>query len=587
MCASLYNPLTIEDIKTLKNVASGKAKADTTLINGNVLDVYSGRLIEKCNVAIKGDWIACIGEDIGHCTGADTKVIDLSNKVLIPGFVDGHSHLVYYSTPYEALRYIMKGGTTTIITEMVECVYTMGYQGAIRFLESVGNQPIKIFSTIPVPLLLSESGYKILPEFKKLKGLLARKDIVGVGESYWQMVLADKTILPQLAIESLKLGKTVEGHSAGARSDKLNAYIVHGISSCHEPTTVEEVLERLKLGLFVMIREGSIRRELDGIAQLSKIDIDSSRLALATDGIDPRDLINSGYMEYALQRAINFGFNPIKAIQMASINTAIHFHLDSYIGGIAPGKHADIAVIPDLKTIRAEYVFSKGSLIARNNELITEPRKFMFSTSGIKKLSKFVKAENFKVKTEKQDAVKVRVIDQITDLITREEVIEMTPENGELKSDVARDILKLSLITWRGDISNCFIRGFKLKKGAIASSNAWEVFGILVIGTDDEEMAIAVNRLTELGGGIIVYADGEIKAELALPIGGLITSIPIEQAAKKLNLIQHEAKELGIEFTDLPRTMAVISSGAIPFIRISENGLFDIKNNKTLSLFLE
>jgi adenine deaminase len=586
MSATAHSPLTIENIKSLKNVSLGTDKADIALINGNVVDVYSGRVLEKYSVAIKGEWIACIGDDISHSIGPDTRVIDVTGKVLIPGLVDGHAHLAYYCTAYEALRYIMKGGTTTIITELVECVYVMGYLGAVRFLESVKDQPIKVLSTVPIPLLLSKSGYEIIPSVDKLKKLLSRDDVVGVGESYWQMVLDEKTDLPQLAVESLKMGKTVEGHSAGARGDKLNAYVAHGISSCHEPTTVEEVIDRLQLGLFAMIREGSIRRELDGVFKLKDEKIDFNKIGLVTDGTDPRDLIKTGYLEYALQRAINYGFDPVRAIQMASINTASYFHLDSYIGGIAPAKHADIVVIPDLNTIKAEYVFSKGALIAHNNELVIEPHDYNFSTRGLKKLKRFVTAEDFKIKTNHDGKTAVRVIDQITDLITREAIIDMTAVNRELKPDLSQDIVKLSLITWRGDIYNCFIRGYKLKKGAIASSNAWEVFGIVVIGTNDEEMAAAVNRLTSLGGGIIVYADGEIKAELPLPLGGLITPMPLEETTERLDYIQEKSRELGIEYSDLPRTMAVLTSGAIPFLRISEEGLIDIKNNIIVSLIV-
>jgi adenine deaminase len=162
----------------------------------------------------------------------------------------------------------------------------------------------------------------------------------------------------------------------------------------------------------------------------------------------------------------------------------------------------------------------------------------------------------------------------------------MTAVNGELKPDIAQDIIKVSLITWRGDIATGFIRGYKMRKGAIASSNAWEVYGIVVIGTNDEDMSAAVNRITSLGGGIAVYVDGEIKAELPLPLGGLITSMPLEETARRLDLIQEKAKELGIEYGDLPRTMAVLTSGAIPFLRICEEGLIDVKNNKILSLIV-
>ncbi|HJX03647.1 MAG TPA: amidohydrolase family protein, partial [Dehalococcoidia bacterium] len=332
--------LSIQDMQNLKNVALGLDKADIVISNGTLVDVYSGALLHNYSVAIKGEWIAAIGQNLEHAKGKDTYVLDACGKIIAPGFIEGHTHLNYLFSPENFLRQAMAGGTTTIITESGEIIYTAGLKGLLQLLESWREQPVKVYATIPPPLNLGKSGYTIWPSIAQMKKLLHREDIVGVGESYWQMVLSGNDHLPPLAEEALKLGKTVEGHTAGAHDEKLMSYLAYGINSCHEPVSVEDVLERLRLGLFVMIRQGSIREELDAMVKLKDMRIDFSRISLVTDGMDPRDLVKRGYLESAVQKAIDLGFDFIRAIQMVTINPATHFRLDHFTGGIAPGKHA-------------------------------------------------------------------------------------------------------------------------------------------------------------------------------------------------------------------------------------------------------
>jgi adenine deaminase len=288
-----------------------------------------------------------------------------------------------------------------------------------------------------------------------------------------------------------------------------------------------------------------------------------------------------------LQKAIDLGFDPIKAIQMVTINPARHFYLDSYIGGIGLCKHADIVIIPDIRTIKAEYVISRGQVIARNGRATVHLNKDMLKINPLDKYINPVSIDRFQIHTRRKGPVTVRVMDQITDLITREAPVPMYPENGVLVTDPSRDLLKVSLITRQNKVVNAFIRGCKLKSGAIASTNSWENFGIIAVGTDDREIACVVNHVLSIGGGIAVCREGDVLASLALPIGGLISDLPIEEIVRRLLLINDNAHELGFPFDDVPKMLAVLTTPAIPFLRLSEDGLFDLKTNKLVSLIID
>jgi adenine deaminase len=572
-------------MQILSNVALGVDKADIVISNGTLVDVYSGALLQNYSVAIKGEWIAAIGRNLERTKGKDTYILDACGKIIAPGFIEGHTHLNYLFSPENFLRQSMAGGTTTIITESGEIIYTAGLKGLLQLLESWRAQPIKVYATIPPPLNLGKSGRAIWPSIAQMKNLLRREDIVGVGESYWQMVLSGNDHLPPLAEEALKLGKTVEGHTAGAHDEKLMAYLAYGINSCHEPVSVEDVLERLRLGVFVMIRQGSIREELDAMVKLKDMRIDFSRISLVTDGMDPRDLVKRGYLESAVQKAIDLGFDFIRAIQMVTINPATHFRLDHFTGGIAPGKHADIVILPDMQKIKPEYVLSKGKIIAQHGKLLVPPRKTQYKLPGLTKLPKHVSTPSLIIHAPVSGQNKVRVMDMVTDLVSREYITEMPSVTGMIQPDPDRDILKITLLGLKNKIVNALIRGIGLKDGAVASSYIWETYGIIAVGTNDNDIAKVINHIIQQGGGIAVCAHGSITTELPLPIAGIITSKPMSEVAQRQNEIQREVERLGCKVPDIVKTISVLPSAAIPFLRITEDGLIDLKSGKVTSLF--
>ena len=571
-----------ENMKELMKVSLGEEKADLVITGGELVNVYSGEVLKDHSVAVKGKWIAYVGPDPAHTVGPETELIDASGRVLIPGLVDGHAHMIYYAPPHEHLRYAMRGGTTTIITEIMELVQ-FGYHGLLAYLQALERQPIKIFATAPPGITLNESFRKRTPTLEQLKELLRREDVLGVGEGYWQDILRGERKFPSLGADSVRLGKTVEGHAAGCRERKLQAYLCNAVSSCHESISSEEALEKLRLGICVMIREGSIRRELEAISKIKDMPLDFRRLALVSDGGDPRDLIENGYMEAVVQRAIDEGFGPMVSIQMATLNPAEHFRLDNVLGGIAPGKYADILIIPDLQTIKAEYVISNGQVIAQDGKLKVKPRRTSLPLKGLQGIR--VSASDFSVRTDGKNPVKVRVVDQVSELVTRETFLDLTPQGGELRADPEHDLLKASYISCDGKIFTGFVKGFGLAAGVMATSTVWEAFGITVIGASEEDMALAVNRISELGGGIVFCVNGQMQAELPLPIAATMSNLTIEETAQRLNVIQKKAEESGFPYPDATLTLSTLTTPAIPFLRISEHGLVDVRTGEVVDLF--
>lgn len=424
----------------------------------------------------------------------------------------------------------------------------------------------------------------------ELKKLLKKPEVIGLGELFWTQVLDGNPRLLGLITATANAGKRVEGHSAGAKDDKLQAYIASGISSCHESTTAEEVMERLRLGLFVFIREGEVRKELEAIAKVKDEDIDFRQLAICSDGMDSKQLITEGYMEAIVQKAINLGFEPVTAIKMASLNVAQHFGLSDAVGGIAPGKYADIVIIPDKKSIKAECVISNGKIVARNGRLEASPRKqnypkFLLNTIH---LPREFTANDFLVHASGQQA-KVRVIEQITGLVTQENITDMPVSNGQVKIAADRDILKVAAIDRHhipGKTFTGFIKNIGLKDGSIATSAAWDCGDVIVVGANETDMAQAVNRIRVLNGGIVICIRGKVVSELPLPVAGLINTGPIDKIANKLREIQGIAIDLGCKVPDIRLTLAVLTAPAIPFFRICEYGLVDLKRNQFVDLVL-
>jgi len=577
----------------LMKVALGEAEADLAIVNGDIVNVYTGEVLRGDTVLIKGDRIAYVGKNTQQSIGPATRVIDAKGKTLVPGFIDGHTHVGLIFSTSEMMRYCLKGGTTTVITEIPDFAFAVGYRGVLEFLKAIKNQPMKILFTVPAMHSISPLTREHFLTNEEVGKLLRRKEAIGLGETYWTEVLKGNQELFDWIEEAKKVGKKLDGHTAGARDNKLQAYTSLGITSCHEPITAEETLERLRLGMYILIREGEIRRELEAIAKINDENVDLRRLILATDGLGPWQFVADGYMEFVVQKAIDLGFSPIQAIQMATINVAQRFSLDDFIGGIAPGRYADIIIIPDPAIIQPEYVISNGRIVAQNSELLIQPRKYNYPKSMLDAfhLSKSFTADDFAVRVDgNRRQVKARVIDQTTKLITREAILELPVSGGQVLADTSQGIAKVAAIdrmhgTGRSFVG--FVRGIELKRGAIATTLAWDTHNMTVVGASEADMAQAVNRTKEINGGIVICADGKILSEIALPIGAVFSQDPMETLSQKLYEIQQTATDLGCTSPDIRLTIAVLTTVAIPFLRICEAGLVDLRQNKFVDLIVD
>ena len=576
--------------KNLIDVTMGRTSADLAIVNAHLLNVYTGEILDNHSVCTKGERIAYVGPNHRHAMGQATEVIDAKGATLIPGLIDGHGHIAWLYTAGEFLKYAARGGTTTIITETLEVYPVAGLEGILDFLASLKNQPIKFFATATAMVSISQAAMGI--DLEELETLLKRDDIVGLGESYWQTVMQHSNVFFPIFERTLAHGKTLEGHSAGAGGKKLQAYTACGVSSCHEPITPEEVLERLRLGVYVMLREGSVRRDLSELSKIREFDVDTRRLILTPDGITPDALMERGYMEFLVQKAIDSGFDPVTAVQMATLNVAEHFNLDDRIGGIAPGKYADLVLVPDPSTIKALCVVSSGRIIARNGNLEVTPRKHSFTAKSLNsmKLPQKIEPSAFTLNAkDRGDSVNISVIEMVTDLVTRRTVMSLPVAGGEIRPDPENDLVKIAAIDRTKHPGKCFtglIKGFGLKSGAMASSAAWDTSCVIVVGADEGDMACAVNKIQDLQGGAVISTHGEIAVALALPVFGIISELPMEDLADKIKAFKGAAKSIGVSFPDPLLTLITLTGAAIPFLRICEEGLVDLKDGKLVDLFM-
>lgn len=591
MTTSSPETLFDKDTAQLMQVALGNQKADLVVSGGRLLNVYTGELLDGVSVSVKGRWIAYVGADGDHTVGSKTAVIDAAGKVLIPGLIDGHTHLAWLTCVDEFLKYTLPGGTTTVVTEAMEPFPVAGLEGVVDFLDSLKDQPAKIFATAPFMASISRTARGI--PIDTLKELLDRKDILGVGESYWQSVLQEPDISLPVLDETYRRGKTLEGHTAGAKGKKLAAYLTAGISSCHEPILPKEVLERLRLGLYVMVREGSIRRDLEAISAIKDDNVNLRRLLLVTDGIEPGDLVKRRGMQYVVQKAVDCGFDPVAAVQMATLNVAEHFALDNLVGGIAPGRCADLLIVPDIRTIEAEHVISNGKVVAEKGRLLTAPRRHTYRSGSLNTVSlpKPFTATDFIIRVPQgQQPATVRIIEMITDLVTAELRQETAAANGQVPCDPANDIIKVAAVDRRhvpGKTTTGLIKGFGLQTGAFASSAAWDSSDIIVVGASEADMAIAVNRIRDLQGGAVAVKDGSLLAEIPMPIFGLMSPAPVETIVEKLQSLKQTLQSLGVHFPDPLLTLSTLTCAAIPYLRICEEGLVNLKDGKTVGVFVD
>ncbi|MBW2615336.1 MAG: adenine deaminase [Deltaproteobacteria bacterium] len=564
--------------RRLVETALGNEPADMVIQDGILLDVYSGRVLPHRSVAVKDKWIAYVGPDAAHCIGEHTEVIQANNRIISPGYIDAHTHLPYHFDLTDFLAHAIPGGTTTYVTEVESYAFVLGAEGFKTFLDQTRNRPVKIYSLIPPMVTLSPASKSRYITREEAKGLLESDHVIGLGESYWQgaILTPDNRIL-DLIQETGQAGKSVQGHAAGAFDRKLAAYASAGALSCHEAISTEDVLSRLELGYYVMVREGYIRSDLEIISSIGN-DLDIRRLVLVTDGISPELLMERGYFVDVVQQAVDLGLDPIRVVQMVSLNPAEHLGIDHLVGGISPGRMADILILPEPGKMMPDLVISNGRVVGEMGRCtvplsrVAHPTRFM-KTMNIDPIS--VSELRLSSMTTHTNGF-IRTIDiQEGGLVTREGRVEAVAAGGELSADPENDLCKCVFIERASGASEKFIgfvRGWGQKNGAVATSLCWDSSGLMAIGTNDQDLAFAINRVIEIQGGTVLVKDGTLLVDIPCEAGGYVSGMDIGALTAELKKFQETLTNLGSGLESAHLTLCTLTSAAIPFIRMTEKG---------------
>lgn len=574
------------------DVALGNAAADMVIKNGKLLNVHTGEIYET-EIAIADKVIAAVGHLGENTIGENTKVIDAQGKIMVPGFIDAHIHFESSMLTYtEFSRMLVKHGTTAVATDLMEIAIVAGEEGINNVLKESEGLPVKLLQ--PIPAFMSEEGElqtigaALYPEM--IEKLIKGPHAVGLAEVLYPPILNKSPLSAWMLELAEKYGKTAEGHAPELYGAQLNAYASAGIRSDHESTNKEEALGKLRAGLRVLIREGSAAQDLDAVVKMiTENNVDTRHCALVSDDIDMLHIYEKGHLDYKVRRAIKAGVDPVKAIQMVTLNPAESLKVDNKYGSIAPGKCADIVFLSDLENCTVDSVISNGEYVVENGKTIYEYKKPEYSSVMLNtvKLSKEITGDDLVIKTDANaKKAKVRVIGaKPTSLLTDALEAELDVVDGVIMPNAAEDVLRIACVERYGkggSIGKSFIKGFGISKGAIATSVGHDHHNITVVGSDAEDMAAAVNRIKELNGGLVIAEDGKVKYELPLPICGLLTDLSGEESALILKKMQEDLQAKGCEMGSPYMTLAFITLIFIPFYGITDKGLVDVINGKVI-----
>jgi adenine deaminase len=554
---------------SLISVAKGELPADLILANARVVNVFSGE-VEPGSVAICGDSIAGIGD-----YHQAKQVLDLGNRYLAPGLINGHTHLESSMLDIgQYARAVVPRGTLAVVTDLHEIANVCGLDGIRYVLGCARRLPLALFLMAPscVPATnLETSGASLDPQ--TIRRLLRLKGCIGLGEvmNFPGVLGGDEDVLRKI---SLARGKVIDGHAPSVSRKDLNAYIAAGILSDHESTSLEEAREKLRRGMYVMIREGSSEKNLDALLPLVT-DKTYKRCMFVVDDRSCVDLLRDGDIDAVVRKAIKRGLDPVRAIQLATINPAEYFRL-SGLGAIAPGYQANLIVIDELSKLSIDMVFYRGRLVARQGK----PLFPLYQAVG--KLANTVNIKPFSIEALKllASGETEPVIEIVPgQIITKKRMERVKVLHGVIVPDTSRDILKLVVVERHratGNIGVGLVMGFGLKKGALASSIAHDCHNIIAVGTNDKGIFIAVKEIERLHGGLVVTADGKVLASLALPIAGLLSDEPLEVVVNKLEKLEQIARDLGTTLKSPFSTLSFLALPVIPELRLTDLGLVDV-----------
>ncbi len=567
----------MELAKSIK-IARGDEPADMLLKNGKIINVFTGEILET-DIAISQTRIVGLGSYEAHHS------LDLDGCYVAPGLIDSHVHIESAMvTPPEFARAVVPRGTTTVVTDPHEIANVLGLDGIRYMLDMAKNNPLSVYVNAPscVPSTHMETTGASL-EWYNLESLQREEYVIGLAEvmNFPGVVAGDEHVLNK--IRSFR-GLVKDGHCPGLTGKALNAYINASIGSDHECTTVEEALEKLRLGMYIFIREATNAHNLKPLLPLITSQ-NSHRICFCTDDRQPADLLEEGHIDFMLRTAIAEGVPPITAFRMATLNPSEYFHLHDR-GAIAPGRRADLMIFGDLKTPVADMVFRGGKMVAEGGRILPWEREVRHSV-----LRSSMNVDWSQVDfTMTAEAEQVRIIGAIPDQLITKHIIEATPQaNGIVVADSVRDIAKMAVIERHlatGNMGQGLVRGIGLKRGAIAGTVAHDHHNIVVIGMDDQSMLTAIQAIAKTRGGMAAAEGETVLAQLPLPIAGLMSDQPIEQVRDQMDDLLRAAHQLGSPLHDPFMAMSFLALPVIPSLKLTDHGLVNVDQFRLVSLFV-
>ncbi|RIH89494.1 Adenine deaminase [Meiothermus luteus] len=578
---------TTADLQYAVDVALGRRPGTLLLKNARLLNVFSLTL-QPTHILLAGPLVAAVGLEYA---GAEAQeVVDLEGRVVAPGLIDGHVHLESsLVTPAEYARGVVPRGVTGVVTDPHEIANVAGVAGVEWLMEASEGLPLEVWVTVPssVPSTPLETSGAALG-LAEIERLLAHPRVVGVAElmSFPAILAAEAGELEKVR-RAERFGKSPEGHAPTLTGRSLQGYLATGIASDHESTTLEEGRAKLEAGCFLMVREGSTTRNLAALAPLLRPE-HADRIGLVTDDRLPSDLLREGGVDFLVRKAIALGVDPAYAVRAGSYNVARHFGLRRR-GAVAPGFQADLVVLDDLQAFVAAQVYQRGRLVAEQGRLRVELPKTKVS-AAVARTVKLPELRPHDLRIPAQGG-RVRVVRAIPhQVLTAEERLEPTVRDGEVVADPTRDLAKLVCIERHGKngrIGKGLVTAFGLQKGALACTVGHDHHNLMAVGVSDADIVRAARRLEALGGGMIAVADGQVLAELALPIAGLITDEPLEAVDAKLQALEAAARRLGVSLPDPYMALSFLGLAVIPELRLTDHGLVDVRQGALVGLFVE
>jgi adenine deaminase len=576
--------------KDLIDVAMGRQSADLVIKNGQWVSVQSGEIIPGIDIAVKDSRVAYVGEDASHTIGPKTQVVDADGQFLVPGLLDGHMHVESgMITVTEFVRAVAPRGTTGMFVDPHEIANVFGLKGVRLMVDEASEQPIHIWVQVPscVPSApgLETPGSSISPE--DVAEAMSWKGIIGLGEmmNFPGVFLGDEKMLSEMA-ETYTSGKVIGGHYASPDLGMpFHGYVAGGPEDDHEGTRLEDAVARIRQGMKVMMRLGSAWHDVAAqVKAVTELGLDSRHFILCTDDSHSETLVEDGHMDRVIRHAIEQGLPPIKALQMATINTAEHFGVDKDMGMIAPGRYADILLVKDLANFEAEVVFAKGQKIAEEGKLLIDLNSFSYpdwATQSIH-LGKTIEAVDFKLPSFVPDGmVMANVIGVVENQAPTEHLrMEVQAVGGEIPVNIEKDIAKIALVERHkgtGEVQVGLVSGFGFKRPCgLATTVAHDSHHMIVVGTNEDDMAVAANKLAEINGGQVVVSEGQILGMVELPIAGLMSNEKAETVAKKAASVLEGFVTCGCTLNNPNMQLSLLALVVIPELRISDLGLVDV-----------